>query len=44
VIEMRPPSDWIERFTTSMRRASEDRDLLAVEKPGRKIRLSIRRL
>ena len=43
VIERRPPSAWIERLTTSM--PTPRPEMLetseAVEKPGRKIRLSI---
>ena len=43
VIEMRPPSAWIERRTTSMPtpRPEMSETVSAVEKPGRKIRLSI---
>ena len=43
VIEMRPPSAWIERLTTSMPtpRPEMSETVAAVEKPGRKIRLSI---
>ena len=42
-IEMRPPSAWIERLTTSMPTPRPEmlETVAAVEKPGRKIRLSI---
>ena len=43
MIVMRPPSAWIERLTTSMPtpRPEMSETTEAVEKPGRKIRLSI---
>ena len=42
-MEMRPPSAWIERLTTSMPTPRPEmlETVSAVEKPGRKIRLSI---
>ncbi len=42
-IEMRPPRAWIERLTTSMPTPRPEmlETVSAVEKPGRKIRLSI---
>ena len=43
LIEIRPPSAWIERFTTSMPTPRPEMLEMdeAVENPGRKIRLSI---